>query len=397
MAQFPSYYTFPILDNNGNATTTVVDMADMFVRKEDFLTAGLYAWGGANTLNGQLGDGTVVPKSSPIQVGSLTNWRLIAGGWYTTAAIKTDGTLWTWGQNTNGALGLSDLVHRSSPVQVGSLTNWRLVTAGRYVMAAIKTDGTLWIWHGGASAGNGASGVGVALLSSPVQVGSSTNWRVVSVWGDHTTAITNNGALWTWGYNNQGQLGQGNTTHLSSPVQVGSLTNWRQIASGNFHTAAVKTDGTLWTWGRNSTGQLGQGTITHLSSPVQVGSLNNWKLVACGRYHTVSIKTDGTLWTWGRNDSGGALGLGDIVHRSSPVQVGSLTNWRQAACGLSFTMITKTDGTLWGMGNNTYGQLGQNTFSTPRSSPVQVGSLTSWRLVTAGTYNTTAISSPDLP
>ena len=108
--------------------------------------------------------------------------------------------------------------------------------------------------------------------------------------------------LLTWGYNPYGQLGNGTTSYYSSPIQVGSLTNWKQVA-GDFgsHTASTKTDGTLWTCGYNSNGQLGNGTTTTYSSPIQVGSLTNWKLVAGGGLYTAAIKTDGTLWTWGYN------------------------------------------------------------------------------------------------
>ena len=128
--------------------------------------------------------------------------------------------------------------------------------------------------------------------------------------------------LWAWGRNSYSNLGLSNFTHRSSPVQVGSLTNWLLVAGLSNHTVAIKTDGTLWSWGGNGYGQLGLGDLTHRSSPVQVGSLNTWSLVACGFYYTLATKIDGTLWSWGYN-GGGALGLGDQTYRSSPVQVGS--------------------------------------------------------------------------
>jgi len=98
------------------------------------------------------------------------------------------------------------------------------------------------------------------------------------------------GGLWSWGSNDSGQLGDGTITYRSSPIQVGSLTNWKQVASGYYHTTSIKTDGTLWSFGRNNYGQLGDGTRTHRSSPIQVGSLTNWKQVAGGGNHTTVIK-----------------------------------------------------------------------------------------------------------
>ena len=140
--------------------------------------------------------------------------------------------------------------------------------------------------------------------------------------------------LWSWGYNNYGQLGLGNTTNYSSPNQVGSLTTWLSVSCSRYHTVSTKTDGTLWSWGRNQYGQLGLGNTTNYSSPNQVGLLTNWLSVSCGYQHTVSIKTNGTLWAWGQNGNG-QLGLGNTTSYSSPKQVGLLTNWGKLFKGCS--------------------------------------------------------------
>ena len=114
----------------------------------------------------------------------------------------------------------------------------------------------------------------------------------------------------------------------------------------------------LWTWGYNAYGQLGNGNVTLYSSPIQVGTLTNWKQVAGGDYHTAAIKTDGTLWTWGYNLYGqlGNNTSSTTVFYSSPIQVGSLTNWKQVAGGQYHTAAITTDGTLWTWGYNAYGQ-----------------------------------------
>jgi len=178
-------------------------------------------------------------------------------------------------------------------------------------------------------------------------------------------------------------------------VQVGSLTNWKHLDTNVYTSAAITSNGALWTWGNNSIGQLGQLDFVDRSSPVQVGSFTNWKQVSTGNT-TMAIKTDGTLWAWGRGTNG-QLGINGIIHVSSPVQVGSFTNWKQVSVGLNrFALAVKTDGTLWAWGDNYAGQLGLLDI-THRSSPVQVGSLTNWKLVSAGADHTVAISSPDLP
>ena len=356
-------------------------------------TGSLWTWG--RSTNGQLGQSNITHRSSPIQtiVGG-TNWKLVSNGNYHTTAIKTDGTLWTWGLNANGQLGINDIVHRSSPIQtVSGGTNWKLIDSGYYFSAAIKTDGTLWTWgnNGFGQLGDGSS---IVHRSSPIQtVSGGTNWKLVAGGQRHIAAIKTNGALWTWGYNSNGQLGNSGIGSTSSPVQtVAAGTNWKLVACGGYHTSAIKTDGTLWIWGFNTHGQLGVNDIAHRSSPVQtVAGGTNWKQVACGRYHTSSIKNDGTLWSWGHNGLG-SLGINDIVHRSSPIQtVSGGTNWKLVDSGLYHTAAIKTNGELWAWGWNSTGNLGDNTIAN-KSSPVQtVAAGTNWKQVACGGGNTTAI------
>jgi alpha-tubulin suppressor-like RCC1 family protein len=379
----------------GNPLVEKSYVMDLYPELVDtFRFAGLWLWG--RNAYGQLGDNSITHRSSPVQtVAGGTNWKLVAGGSYHTAAIKTDSTLWLWGRNDYGQLGNNSITHRSSPVQtVSGGTNWKQVAGGFYHTAAIKTDGTLWLW--GYNLYGQLGDNSITHRSSPVQtVSGGTNWKQVAGGGVHTAAIKTDGTLWSWGRNPYGQLGDNTIAAKSSPVQtVSGGTNWKLVASGVYHTAAIKTDGTLWTWGHNVFGQLGDGSsITHRSSPIQtVSGGTNWKLLACGGYHTLAIKTDRTLWVWGHNTNG-QLGVNDIVHRSSPVQtIAGGTNWKSVADGLSHTAAIKTDGTLWTWGHNGDGQLGVNDI-VHRSSPVQtVSGGTNWKLVAGGGYSTAAIS-----
>lgn len=346
-------------------------------------TYNLYSWG--QNGSGQLGISNTFGYSSPKQVGSLTNWLSLAANGYASFGIKTDGTIWSWGNNTNGNLGLGNRTNYSSPKQIGALTSWLQVSAGFYFgnAMAIKTDGTLWGWgkndYGQLGLGN------ITNYSSPKQVGSLTNWAVVTCQGNTTLAIKTDGTLWSWGYGNQGQTGLGNTTLYSSPKQVGSLTNWLKLSSGGYRgdtSIAIKTDGTLWAWGPNNFGNLGLGNRTDYSSPKQIGALTNWSTVGSGNFYAVAVKSDGTLWAWGKNDVG-MLGLGNTTNYSSPKQVGSLTNWSTVNCPYLFSVATKTDGTLWSWGANNIGQLGLDN-RTYYSSPKQVGSLTTWKTAPVG-------------
>lgn len=154
--------------------------------------------------------------------------------------------------------------------------------------------------------------------------------------------------------------------------------------------AAGASSGTgLYVWGLNTSGQLGLGDVVNRSSPVQLGSGNEYSKISAGTAQTLAIKTDGTLWAWGSNNVG-ELGLGDIAGRSSPVQVGSLSNWSQVSTGLDHSLAVKTDGTLWAWGTGGNGRLGSGN-TTSRSSPIQIGSLTDWSRVFAGAFHSLAI------
>jgi alpha-tubulin suppressor-like RCC1 family protein len=192
----------------------------------------LWSWGIGN--GGALGLGNVTWYSSPKQVGSLTDWALVSAGSNFGLAIKTNGTMWAWGNNSDGRLGInSGTAATSSPQQIGALTTWTKISAGNDFAIAIKTDGTIWSWGGNSS---GQLGLGnITNYSSPKQIGALTAWSKVGVSNSFGGAVKNNGTLWTWGWGQDGRLGLGNTTDYSSPKQVGSLTNWYDISSGNRH------------------------------------------------------------------------------------------------------------------------------------------------------------------
>ena len=172
-----------------------------------------------------------------------TNWKQVSSGRHHTAAIKTDGTLWLWGRNSYGQLGDNTIAAKSSPVQtIAGGTNWKLVGCGQYHIAAIKTDGTLWLW-GQNSFGRLGDNT-VVNKSSPVQtISAGTNWKQVSSGAYHTAAIKTDGTLWTWGYNNFGTLGDNTVANRSSPVQtIAGGTNWKLVSGGSYHTAAIRED-----------------------------------------------------------------------------------------------------------------------------------------------------------
>ena len=302
------------------------------------------------------------------------------------------GYLWAWGNNTYGQLGTGNTTSYSSPIRVGALNDWidirsddGTVTDGKAV--AVRDNGTIWAW-GENSNGNVGDGT-TSNRSSPTQIGTGTDWTFITENDQSAYAIKTDGSLWAWGRNNNGELGVGNTISYSSPVRVGALNNWMYIDNYDRRTFGIKTDGTLWAWGYNGGGLLGVGNTISYSSPVQVGSLNTWATVVCGVFHTFAIKTDGSLWGWG-NGTSGALGLGNTTIYSSPIRVGALNDWAMVSGGINYTLAIKTDGSLWAWGLNSGGQLGTGN-TTSYSSPVRVGALNDWKFVDAGDTASAAI------
>ena len=332
----------------------------------------LWTWG--NNAAGQLGVGDSANRSSPVQVGTLSNYSQISAGASHTLAIKTDGTLWGWGANANWQLGLgaADSVNRSSPVLISSTESWSIISAGYQHSSALDSLGRMYYW------GN----------TVPTQ-NFIFSWTAVSTGGSHTVAIRNDGKLFTWGINNNGQLGDGTTLNKSSPNQIGS-SSWSSISAGGGFTLAVKPDGTLWTWGYNAFGQIGVGDAVNRSSPVQVTSPSvSWLSVSGGGIHSIATDTTGLLYAWGLGSSG-ELGLNDAANRSIPTQIGT-SSWSVVSAGNQFTMAIDSSSRLFSFGSNLQGRLGQGN-AVNYSSPVQIGT-SNWSKVSAGTTHAIAIRS----
>ena len=350
----------------------------------------LYSWGLDS--NGQLGQNQQVSLSSPVQIGSDTDWGSIGhdmqGAAYVTA-IKTDGTLYSWGgNNANGELGHNDVIAKSSPTQVGALTTWSDSSTGRKNLLLAKTDGTLWSIGDNLYGQLGINTGNTDDKSSPVQVGSDTNWSRVACGGEYfSIALTTTGELYGFGYNIYGQLGDNTNVRRSSPVQVGAESDWATMGTLQYSCSAIKTDGTFWSWGYNNNGMIGDNTTIRRSSPVQVGALTNWSKVSGSEEAWCAIKTDGTLWSCGRG-SDGQLGTNSVVDRSSPVQIGSNTNWSKVSAGRTHFVALTTTGEIYAWGNLDSGQ-GNNDLggTVRRSSPVQIGALTSWTDIEASQFS----------
>ena len=282
-------------------------------------------WGWGSNTAGELGIGTTVSATIPTQVGSDTDWLYASAANGHTVALKTDHTLWIWGANNYGQLGDgSGILSKSNPEQLFSVIPSQEISAGAYQTLAIKSDGTLWAWGRN---NYGQLGDGTLINKSvPTQIGTDTDWRSTSTSDSNSLALKNDGTMWAWGYNNAGQNGNGthSFTNVTTPSQVGSDTDWQTIVSGYQSSFGLKLNGALYFFGLDVDGQVGDGscTATNFDVPTQVGTDNNWSDIHLGVQTVFAQKNNGDLYSWGYN-VWGQLGIGNIVDQCSPVLMSS--------------------------------------------------------------------------
>jgi alpha-tubulin suppressor-like RCC1 family protein len=296
----------------------------------------VWAWGWNGV--GQLGDGTTNDAHTPVQVGGLTNVVAISGRAYHCLALKSDGTVWAWGWNKWGQLGNGSTNVTLVPVQVSGLANPVAISAGYTVSLALLPNGTVLVWGTGL---NGELGQGLFGDHSytPIQVKGLSNVVSVSADFQEPNALRSDGTIWMWGWNNVGQLGNGNTSDQNLPGQILGLTNMIFAGpTGDRDNCAIGADHTVWTWGRNYNGQLGIGTADQNPHPlpVQVPAFGNGGYVVSVQtpdWHSLALRSDGTLWGWGANDHG-QLGNGTTNDSYSPTPV----LWPVAASNRLYTL-----------------------------------------------------------
>ena len=260
--------------------------------------------------------------------------------------LASDGSLWTWGQSGFGwqVLGLGSNVRTQAWLRrIGEETNWVNIAVGGSTTLALKSDGTIWAW-GENLYGQLGDGTTVRERATPVRSVPGNDWKQVATAGPHSVALKRDGTLWSWGNNWAGQLGDGTTNYSRVPVRVGSSTNWIRIWANLIENVGQQSDGTLWFWGWDYTGSQRGSSIP---APIRVSSDTNWVDVGMGDWMVFSIKSDGTLWAWGR-EAHLFTGATNADANSSPVRVGSDTDWRAAAAFCQkHPAFLKRDSSLW--------------------------------------------------
>ena len=345
----------------------------------------LFVWGegggGRLGVGNKVGGGGDQSYSSPIQLPG--EWSVVSTGDVSSAGVKSDGSLWTWGYAEHGTLGHNQMnpdTPTVSPKQVGTNTNWSYVHANNDQMGGITSSGELFVWGTNNSGNLGLNDK--TQYSSPVQV-PGTTWKELSFGSGTTIFRKTDGTIWSCGANSDGQLGQNNETGYSSPKQIGTQTNWTLVSTGTKQSWGLTNPGALYGWGESVDGNLGfNQSNAKYSSPKQLPG--SWKSVSGSKSTSWGVKTDGTLWGWGQGNVG-QRGDNNRNQSSSPKQVGTDTTWELVEGPRSASvnddpcvMGVKTDGTLWTWGQGSGGSLGLNNPPGTRSSPCQVGTSSKW-------------------
>jgi alpha-tubulin suppressor-like RCC1 family protein len=331
---------------------------------------------------------------------------LVSAGWFHTLAAKLDGTLWTWGDNYAGQLGTGSTEDEELPQEVEEAgRDVKAVAAGGWHSLVLKESRTVmamgYNYYGQLGTNPGVNLSVPSYVQGPGGVGLLRDVVAIAA-GDYSSyALKNDGTVWAWGNNFNGQLGTGDYVQNSYPVRVRDLwetypedhlRNVVAIAAGGSHCLALKSDGTLRSWGWNAYGQLGNGTTTQSTfgrkvyssiNPVPV-EVTGVIAIAAGDRHSMALKADGSLLIWGHDGSGQlGNGSGDTADKLMPVTVSGLTDVRTISAGGQYSFVTKNTGAVLAWGANNNGQLGLGHFNVAHV-PTSVSSLPSTRHTVGG-------------
>lgn len=376
--------------NSGPSTIAAGTATGVAVKTD----GSVWEWGGAYATP----DYSVHFTASPTQVSGVPATVAVAAGQQHQLALTSSGTVFAWGDNTSGQLGQGTVTTTptspncycsTSPVQVQGLSGVVAVAAGGWFSLALESNGTVWAWGYNY---DGELGLGFAstdsvtcdCIASPTVIPGLTGVTAISAAEYHSLAVTSTGAVYAWGWNATGQLGNGTTTTSATPTRVPGLPRIASISAGGGNqqyafSEAVGIDGSVWAWGGNYYGQLGLGYTTTttdcncLTAPVYVPGVPTIVMLSTGEDHTLALGANGGVWAWGLNASG-ELGTGSTSQTgcsciATPTSISGLSNVTSLAAGGDYSFASKSDGSLWSWGGNTYGDLANGTTGNLNPTP----------------------------
>jgi hypothetical protein len=357
-------------------------------------------WGLA--VNGNLGDGQPAGSDQTLygDVTGLTNVVQVAAGTSHSLVLTSDGRVWAFGDNGRGELGNDTTTNSDVPVQVPGVAGVTQIAAGNGFSVALTSSGNVLTWGDdsyGELGGDYAGRFGYS--TRPVHVHGLTGVTQIAAGGRFILALRSDGTVWAWGQNGSGQLGNGATTNSDVPVQVTGLSRVTQIAAGSDSAMAALTKGfittltTVWTWGANDDGQLGDGTTISRSTPEQVSGIDvpNVRGISAGDGFSMVLGSDGTVWAWGA-DYDGQLGNAATIMVVRPAEtIGKDSGITHLSAGGVHVLALRSDGTVLAWGDNEAGEIGNGIRSETPTLPAEVTGLTGVAQVSAGWYFSLAV------
>jgi len=341
------------------------------------LTKDGSVWSWGRYTYGELGTGAVSNTYTPAKVTSLTGIIQVSAGNDWSMALKSDGTVWTFGWGGNGDMGNGSINQiNPTPLQVPGVTGISMVAAGHDHALALTTSGTVITW-------------GYQISSSPVFVTGLSSVKTVAAGCWHSLAVKSDGTVWAWGTNTYGQLGNGTNTDRWTPVQVSGLPgNIIAVAAGQNHSLALDANGNVWVWGYNVDGELGDGTNNNRNTPEKLTLLSGITAIAAGYAHSLAMGTGGSVWVWGANGNG-QLGDGSTSSRNTPEQLnffatgifaGPVSNNSYLLAGAQSCTVTPSAGANGGISPNTAQTVNSGSNLTFTASPNTGYGVNSWTL-----------------
>ncbi len=375
---------FSVLETNVSAAHPP-SLGVMPVANSSFVVdanGALFGWGSDSFAN--LGDGGLTSNSFfsagvtlPIQIplpGSGAAWAKVASGGEHTLAVDSLGNLYATGDNTYGQIGVgsSSKTFTNVLLSAARIVRCKDVAAGNFHSLALTTDGQLYAWgyNDFGQLGNGTTTN--ASFPRPVSLPPGvTNWTAIAAGTYHSVALGNDGNAYAWGYAEFGALGNGAFTNASIPQRVvlpAGVTNWLKIAAGGYHNLALAGNGKLYAWGYGNVGTLGSGGTTNVSIPILVNApsnIVNWAGISAGILHSLALTADGKLYGWGDNVRGQ---LGPNVNTLQPVPhlitpPNGVESWQQISAGAFHSLAVADSCMLYSWGSNSLGQLGVGSFA----------------------------------
>lgn len=347
----------------------------------------MWSWGFCS--HGQLGQGNFTSLNYPKKCSTGNRWVAIEGGEYHSLAVDCNGKLYSFGRNNHSQLGAGYAnPQRILPDVISDVLQWNAVSGFDGGFVAIRSDGTLWSWGNNQS---GQLGDGTTTTRKvPVQIGNDSTWVWVAAKKSSVVALRANGTLWAWGKNDAGQLGIGSSINQKSPVQIGGSDSWMMVYNGGNHMIALRSDGTLWTWGANNSGQLGDNSTNPHNYPIQVGT-SHWRAASAGDEHSLAISVDGKLYAWGSGKYGQNAAGAFNTNKLIPYLVDNNGRWLGVECGNNHSLAMRASGTLLACGSNDSAQLG-NGNTQNQNQFVGVQNATNISMFVAGAHHSAGIA-----